>query len=32
MDAGFAKQFKAGVAILGPLLSALVSIAIPHAG
>jgi hypothetical protein len=32
MDAGFAKQLKAGVAILGPLLSALVSIAIPHAG
>jgi hypothetical protein len=32
MDAGFAKQLKAGVAILGPLLSALVSIAIPHVG
>jgi hypothetical protein len=30
LDGGIAKQFKAAVAILTPLLSALVSIAIPH--
>ncbi len=30
LEGGVAKQFKAAVAILGPLVSALVSIAIPH--